>query len=139
VIDRLRPQLAQVTGPARVPGPVQDLRMGGRSSNSTYQYTLKSDNLQDLRTWSTKLAERLKHASPQLTDVDGDEADNGVETFVKVDRESAARLGVCRRPTSMRAVQRLRPALGGHHLRRAQPVLGDHGVGAALPAFAASC
>jgi len=93
VIDRLRPQLNQLTGLRVFLGPVQDLRMGGRSSNSTYQYTLKSDNLADLRTWSTKLADRLRQET-QLTDVDSDDADNGVETFVDVDRDAAARLGV---------------------------------------------
>jgi len=93
VIARLRPQLAQVTGLQVFLNPVQDLRMGGRSSNSTYQYTLKSDNLQDLRTWATKLADELK-TRPELTDVDTDQAENGVESLVKVDRESAARLGL---------------------------------------------
>ncbi|MDM0068163.1 efflux RND transporter permease subunit [Variovorax sp. J31P207] len=93
VIDRLRPQLNQLTGLRVFLSPVQDLRMGGRSSNSSYQYTLKSDNLGDLRTWSTKLANRLREETA-LTDVDSDDADNGVETFVDVDRDAAARLGV---------------------------------------------
>jgi multidrug efflux pump len=93
VIDRLRPQLNQLTGLRVFLNPVQDLRMGGRSSNSSYQYTLKSDNLGDLRTWSTKLAERLRQETA-LTDIDSDDADNGVETYVEVDRDAAARLGV---------------------------------------------
>jgi multidrug efflux pump len=93
VIDRLRPQLNQLTGLRVFLSPVQDLRMGGRSSNSTYQYTLKSDNLSDLRSWSTKLADRLRQET-KLTDVDSDDADNGVETYVNVDLDAAARLGV---------------------------------------------
>ena len=93
VIERLRPQLNQIPGLRIFLGPVQDLRMGGRQSNSTYQYTLKSDNLADLRTWSAKLAERMSQY-PQLADVDGESSDNGVETFVQVDRDQAARLGV---------------------------------------------
>ncbi|GKT20441.1 efflux RND transporter permease subunit [Acidovorax sp. SUPP3334] len=93
VIWRLRPQLAQITGLQVFLSPVQDLRMGGRSSNSTYQYTLKSDNLADMRLWATRLAERLKQEE-LLTDVDTDQADNGVETYVEVDRASASRLGV---------------------------------------------
>jgi len=93
VIDRLRPQLNQLTGLRVFLSPVQDLRMGGRSSNSSYQYTLKSDNLADLRAWSTRLANRLRDETA-LTDVDSDDADNGVETFVEVDRDAAARLGV---------------------------------------------
>jgi multidrug efflux pump len=93
VVNRLRPQLNQLTGLRVFLSPVQDLRMGGRSSNSTYQYTLKGDNLADLRTWTAKLADRLRQETA-LTDVDSDQADNGVETFVDVDRDSAARLGV---------------------------------------------
>ena len=93
VIARLRPQLNQITGLRVFLNPVQDLRMGGRSSNSTYQYTLKSDNLADLKLWATRLTDRLKSES-LLQDVDTDQAENGVETYVEVDRASASRLGV---------------------------------------------
>jgi multidrug efflux pump len=93
VIARLRPQLAQVTGLQVFLSPVQDLRSGGRSSNSNWQYTLKSDNLADLRQWARRLADELKLA-PELTDVDTDQQDNGVQTVVKVDRDAARRVGV---------------------------------------------
>jgi multidrug efflux pump len=93
VIARLRPKLAKVTGVSMFLMPVQDLRMGGRSSNSTYQYTLKSDNSADLKKWATRLADAMK-AQPGLTDVDSDQAENGVETFVKIDKDTATRLGV---------------------------------------------
>ena len=96
VIARLRPQLAQVTGVSLFLNPVQDVRMGGRQSNSTYQYTLKSDNVADLRLWATRLAEAMKRQGA-LTDVDTDQQENGVETFVTIDRDSAARLGVTAR------------------------------------------
>jgi multidrug efflux pump len=93
VIARLRPQLARVTGVRLFLNPVQDLRMGGRSSNSTYQYTLKSDNEADLKLWATRLAEAMK-LQTAITDIDTDQEENGVETFVTVDRDSAARLGL---------------------------------------------
>jgi multidrug efflux pump len=93
VIARLRPQLARITGISLFLNPVQDLRMGGRQSNSTYQYTLKSDNIADLRNWATRLAEAMK-AQPALTDVDTDQQENGVETYVNVDKDSASRLGI---------------------------------------------
>ena len=96
VIARLRPQMAKVTGITIFLNPVQDLRMGGRSSNSTYQYTLKSDNAEDLKTWATRLAESMK-AQPALVDVDTDQAENGVETYVTIDKASAARLGISTR------------------------------------------
>ncbi|HEX2540910.1 MAG TPA: efflux RND transporter permease subunit [Caldimonas sp.] len=93
VIARLRPQLAQVTGLSVFLNPVQDVRAGGRQSSSTYQYTLKSDSLVDLRRWATRLAERMKQ-DEAFVDVDTDQQDNGVETRVEVDRDSAARLGL---------------------------------------------
>ncbi|MFS2036730.1 efflux RND transporter permease subunit [Polaromonas sp. CT11-55] len=96
VITRLRPQLAQVTGVSLFLNTVQDLRGGGRQTNSTYQYTLKSDNAADLSQWATRLAERMK-TQEALTDVDTDQQENGVETMVTVDKESAARLGISSR------------------------------------------
>jgi multidrug efflux pump len=93
VIARLRPQLAKVTGVSLFLNTVQDLRMGGRSANSTYQYTLKSDNREDLKKWASKLADAMKQ-QPELTDVDTDQADNGVETFVTIDKDTITRLGI---------------------------------------------
>ena len=93
VIARLRPKLARVTGVSLFLNPVQDLRMGGRSSNSTYQYTLKSDNAEDLKAWAAKLADAMKR-QPQLVDVDTDQAENGVEMYVTIDKATAARLGI---------------------------------------------
>ena len=96
VIARLRPQLARVTGISLFLGTVQDLRGGARDSNSTYQYTLKSDNIADLRKWATRLADQMKQQDA-LTDVDTDQQENGVETMVTVDKDSASRLGVTSR------------------------------------------
>jgi multidrug efflux pump len=96
VIARLRPKIAQVTGVSLFLNPVQDLRMGGRSSNSTYQYTLKSDSSDDLKLWATRLADAMRR-QPALVDVDTDQAENGVEMFVKIDKETAARLGITTR------------------------------------------
>ena len=96
VIARLRPQLARVTGVSLFLNTVQDLRGGGRASNSTYQYTLKSDNVADLRKWATRLADQMKQQGA-LTDIDTDQQENGIETMVTVDKDSAARLGVTSR------------------------------------------
>jgi multidrug efflux pump len=96
VIARLRPQLAKVTGITIFLNPVQDLRMGGRSSNSTYQYTLKSDNVVDLKLWATRLADAMKQ-EPALIEVDTDQQENGVESYVQVDKDTASRLGITSR------------------------------------------
>ncbi|WP_256080078.1 efflux RND transporter permease subunit [Massilia sp. YIM B04103] len=93
VIARLRPQLAKVTGVSLFLNTVQDLRMGGRQSNSTYQYTLKSDNRADLKNWAARLADAMKQQKA-LIDVDTDQADNGVETFVTIDKDTVARFGM---------------------------------------------
>jgi multidrug efflux pump len=94
VINRLRPKLQQVTGISVFLNPVQDVRAGGRSANSTYQYTLTSDSSATLKTWAPKLADAMKSHSDIMTDVDSDQSDNGVETYVTIDRDSAARMGV---------------------------------------------
>ena len=93
VIARLRPQLAKVTGVSLFLNPVQDLRGGGRATNSTYQYTLKSDNATDLKKWALRLSDQMR-LQDALIDVDTDQQDNGVETMVTVDKDSAARLGI---------------------------------------------
>ncbi|MBE7940452.1 MULTISPECIES: efflux RND transporter permease subunit [Ramlibacter] len=93
VIARLRPQLARVTGVTLFLNPVQDVRMGGRQTNSTYQYTLKADNVADLRAATLRLTEAMKR-QPELVDVDNDQQENGIETYVDIDKDSAARLGI---------------------------------------------
>ncbi len=96
VISRLRPKLARVTGVSLFLNTVQDLRMGGRQSNSTYQYTLKSDNRADLKRWASRLADEMKRQKA-LVDVDTDQADNGVETYVAADKDMVARMGLTMR------------------------------------------
>jgi multidrug efflux pump len=54
---------------------------------------LQSDSLEDLRTWTPKLAEALKQ-EPVLTDVNSDQQDNGLETELVIDRDAASRLGL---------------------------------------------
>ena len=99
VIARLRPQLARVTGISLFLGTVQDLRGGGRASSSTFQYTLKSDNIVDLRKWATRLADQMKQQGA-LTDIDTDQQENAVETMVTVDKDTASRLGITSRDVS---------------------------------------
>ncbi|HEY0438042.1 MAG TPA: efflux RND transporter permease subunit, partial [Phenylobacterium sp.] len=94
VIARLRPQLQKVTGLTAFLNPQQDVRVGGRQSNATYQYTLKSDNAADLKGWAQKLNDAMSEHTDVLSDVNTDQQDNGVEAFVNVDRDTAARVGV---------------------------------------------
>jgi multidrug efflux pump len=93
VIARLRPKLAQVPGGRLYLAAVQDLRAGGRQSNAQYQYTLQSENVQDLYTWTPKLVDALEHNSV-LTDVSSDQQQRGLETYLNIDRATTARLGI---------------------------------------------
>jgi multidrug efflux pump len=93
VIQRLQRALLPVSGIRLFLNPVQDLRIGGRQSNSSYQYTLVSDNTASLRLWAQKLNDALQDR-PELANVDSDLAENGVESFVTIDRDSASRLGI---------------------------------------------
>ncbi|MGA8497189.1 MAG: efflux RND transporter permease subunit [Xanthobacteraceae bacterium] len=93
VIARLRPQLAQVPGGRLFLTAVQDIRAGGRQSNSTYQYTLQSDSADDLFTWTPKLVTALEH-SAVLADVSSDQQQKGLETDLVIDRDTASRLGI---------------------------------------------
>ena len=93
VISRLRGKLARVPGASLFLQAAQDIRVGGRPSNAQYQYTLQDDNLDELRSWSVKLMQALQK-NPGLSDVNTDQLDKGLETDVKIDRDTASRLGL---------------------------------------------
>ncbi len=71
----------------------QDLRIGGRSSNALYQYTIQCDNVQDLSKWGPILLTRNEE-TPGLQDVNSDQQNGGLEELLTYDRTTAARLGI---------------------------------------------
>jgi multidrug efflux pump len=75
---------------------VQDVRLGGRSSNAQYQFTLQSDDLELLNTWAPRLVRAMREM-PELRDVSSDQQNRGLEVPVVIDRATAARLGVSTR------------------------------------------
>ncbi len=93
VITRLRGKLAKEPGANLYLNAVQDLRVGGRESNASYQYSLLSDDLNDLRTWEPRIRQAFA-ALPELADVNSDQQDKGSEMALTYDRESMARLGI---------------------------------------------
>ncbi|WP_312180285.1 multidrug efflux RND transporter permease subunit MdtC [Pantoea sp. CTOTU46764] len=93
MIARLRIKLAKEPGANLYLNAVQDIRIGGRESNASYQYSLLSDNLNDLREWEPKIRQAFA-ALPELADVNSDQQDNGSEMNLTYDRESMARLGI---------------------------------------------
>ncbi len=93
VVDRLRRQLEQVPGISLFMVPAQDLRFGGRQSNSEYQFTLWTADLDELGTWLPKVLARVKQV-PGLVDVTTDRESGGLQLDVVIDRQAAARLGI---------------------------------------------
>ena len=93
IIDRLRPQLNRMPVASAFLQAAQDLRIGGRSSNAMYQYTLQSDNVQDLSKWAPILLTQMQHL-PGLQDVSSDQQNGGLDELMTYDRVTAAKLGL---------------------------------------------
>ena len=93
IIDRLRPKLLSVSGANTFVQAAQDLRIGGRGSSAQYQYTIQSDNLQDLVQWGPVLLQQMRKIR-LLTDVNTDQQNSGLQAMLTYDRETASRLGI---------------------------------------------
>ncbi|MGA8273150.1 MAG: efflux RND transporter permease subunit, partial [Candidatus Sulfotelmatobacter sp.] len=93
IINRLRPKLNRLPVASAFLQAAQDLRIGGRSSAALYQYTIQSDNVQDLSKWGPVLLAEMKKI-PGLQDVNSDQQNGGLEELLTYDRTSAARLGL---------------------------------------------
>jgi multidrug efflux pump len=93
IIDRLRPQLNRLPVASAFLQAVQDLRIGGRSSNAMYQYTIQSDTVQDLSQWGPIILGAMKRL-PGLQDVSSDQQNGGLDELMTYDRVTAAKLGL---------------------------------------------
>jgi len=93
IIDRLRPKLNRLPVASAFLQAVQDLRIGGRSSNAMYQYTLQSDNVKDLSKWALTILSAMQRL-PGLQDVSSDQQNGGLDELMNYDRVTAAKLGL---------------------------------------------
>jgi multidrug efflux pump len=93
VIGRLRGKLAHQPGATLFLQAAQDVRVGGRSANAQYQYTLSADDIKELRAWEPRIRQALSQI-PEIVDVSTDQQDLGLQTSLVVDRDAATRLGV---------------------------------------------
>ncbi|HWU55315.1 MAG TPA: efflux RND transporter permease subunit, partial [Rhizomicrobium sp.] len=93
VIDRMRPKLLKVAGARLFLQSGGGIRAGGRQGNGDYQYTVQADSLEDLNIWLPKITNALQEV-PQLQDVNSDQQDKGLQVDLKIDRVTAARLGL---------------------------------------------
>ncbi|KHO64171.1 MdtB/MuxB family multidrug efflux RND transporter permease subunit [Pseudomonas flexibilis] len=93
VIERLRPQLAAIPGIELYLQPVQDLTIEDRVSRTQFQFSLESPDDALLEEWTPRLVEALR-ARPELSDVASDLQNRGLQLFLDIDRDVAARLGI---------------------------------------------
>ena len=93
VIGRLRPKLAKLVGMNLFLQAIQDVRVGGRSSRTQYQYTLQDADLNELRDWAPKVMDRFKKI-PILKDVATDQQTSGLTLALGIDRDTSSRLGL---------------------------------------------
>jgi multidrug efflux pump subunit AcrB len=93
IINRLRGKLAVVPGATLFLTATQDLQIGGRQSNAQFQYTIQSEDLQELNYWAPRIQAKLR-SLPELRDVNSDQQDKGLAAEVTVDRDTASRLGI---------------------------------------------
>jgi multidrug efflux pump len=93
IANRLMKKTANIAGSQLFLMAGQDVRVGGRSSNSTWQYTLQADDLNLLRIWTPKLQQALAKL-PQFVGVDSDSSAGGQQVKIQIDRDKATRLGV---------------------------------------------
>ena len=93
VIARLRPRLARVQGAALFLQAAQDIRVGGRISKTTYQYTLQDADADELYSFAPKVLAALQ-SIPQLRDLATDQQSGGSTATLTIDRDAAARFGI---------------------------------------------
>ena len=93
VIRRLENELSSMTGLQFYFQPVQDLTVEDRVSRTQYQMTLEAADPSLLAQWVPKLVDQLR-VQPELTGVVDDLQEDGLNTFIHIDRDAAARLGV---------------------------------------------
>jgi multidrug efflux pump len=93
VIARIRPKLAEIPGLNVFMFPAQDVRVGGRQSDSQYQFTLWSSDIEELQKRVPGVVDRVKRV-PGVVDVTTDRDPGGLQVNISIDRQAAARLGV---------------------------------------------
>jgi multidrug efflux pump len=93
VIARLRRKLAVVPGATLFLRAYQDITVGGRISSSQYQYTLSSENLNDLQEWAPRVEAKMRQM-PRLRDIASDQQTRGLQATLVIDRDTASRLGI---------------------------------------------
>jgi len=91
VVARLRDKTANIPGASLFLQSVQDVTVGGRFGGAQYQYTLQADNLDDLYHWAPIVMGQMRQI-PELRDINSDQQNKGLQTYLAIDRDTAGRL-----------------------------------------------
>jgi HAE1 family hydrophobic/amphiphilic exporter-1 len=93
IIARLRPQLDKVEGAKLFLQSAQDVRVGGRSTRTQYQYTLQDSDINELNEWAPKMLAKMQTLR-ELRDVATDQQTAGTTLTLTFDRDQASRFGL---------------------------------------------
>ena len=94
IMQRLRRQVAeQVAGVTLFLQPTQDLTVDSGSGPTALRLDLEGVDTALVNTWARRLAQRLREL-PELRHATTDAGTSGLAAMVRVDRDTAARLGV---------------------------------------------
>lgn len=93
-LSALRKSLAALPGITAYITPVQNLRFGGRSTQSQYQIVLQSLDADEARSWSVKLADAMKAEPQTFVDVASDLQNNALQASIQIDHDKAGSLGI---------------------------------------------
>jgi hydrophobic/amphiphilic exporter-1 (mainly G- bacteria), HAE1 family len=94
IINDLRPKLNRLVGVRVLLQAAQDIRVGGRTGQAQYQYTLSDPDLNELDTWGPKLVTAMQGLPTKLADVSSDQQSQGAAVDLTIDRDAAARFGI---------------------------------------------
>jgi multidrug efflux pump subunit AcrB len=93
VIAHIRKQMSGMTGVSLAMQAVQGINVGGRISQTQFQYTLQDPNLPELYKWADTMAAELRKL-PEIRDVASDLQSAAPHASIVIDRDTATRLGV---------------------------------------------
>src|SRR4029077_19668177 len=93
VLSDLRRDTARIPGIRTVAQPVQNLRIGGRSSKAEYQFVVQGLNRPQLYEYSQKMNDAMS-SDPLFADVNSDLQINATQATLVVDKDRASSLGI---------------------------------------------
>jgi len=93
VLQRLRGELSQIPGIKVFLVNPPPIRIGGRFSKGLYQFTLQSQNMDELNNYASLFEERLKE-EPDFQDVNSDLELKNPQVNIDINRDKASAMGV---------------------------------------------